>query len=566
MLNQQKKFFGVELKLSEGVALALILVGAILFRLLLMSKAYSIGFDEVNYLKLAASGKINGLNHVLHTYWSPFYPLAVALFSYLIPDFELAGRWLQILLSTGVIIPLFFFIKANYNHATAWGTALLIAFFAFSARYSVKAEAEFIFSFTAILGIILGWTVLKQPAVFKAAGVGILFGCSYLARPEGIGFLITFAGVTLVVFLVRLVRKKRCLPYLLIGLLSLVGFLIMAVPYMTYVHKATGVWTISTKGTVNQQGEMYVNNISKYAENPFHVLSEDNTRLLQDEIYHLGTFVTTMKEQGTPVVEIKITAFIKKVAENYYKLLTEEFTKVLTVPLLLLLGLGLFKVSWSQERAWLNLYLFSFVFFFWFMLIPAFHITLRYFIPLLPIAFIWIANGAYYLIKWFTGTLRNLVEKWPTWISLRMVSIILVVLFILAGSILPELAKRLSKGKYATEEWAPCIEQKKAGLWLKKNGVTNPIIMSYNHAVSFYADNYEIKESVEIPENTVDRVVAYAKHRGVHYLVVNDRYQHIYPLIAHLLDQKEVPPDLKMIYFDQEKNGLRTLIYEVLYQ
>ena len=122
----------------------------------------------------------------------------------------------------------------------------------------------------------------------------------------------------------------------------------------------------------------------------------------------------------------------------------------------------------------------------------------------------------------------------------------------------------MSKSILSTEEWAPCIEQKKAGLWLKKNGVKSPIIMAYNHAVSFYAGNYNIKESVEIPENKIDRILEYAKFRNVKYLVLNDRYKHHHPLIEHLYEQRDIPQNLKLIYLDKEKNSLKTLIYEII--
>jgi hypothetical protein len=552
-----------EMSRNDWIFLVLIFAGAILFRILLLTKASAVGFDEVNYLKLAASGRLNGLNHVLHAYWTPLYPLIVALFSYIVPDFEAAGRWLQILLATTIMFPLFFFVKKYYGKPVAFGTILLIAFFTFSARFSIKAETEFVYSFAAILGILLGWHVLKTQSIFKSAGVGLLFGASYLARPEGIGFYLVFAGIVLLVLLHQLFSRKNILSSILILIVSGAGCATMALPYIVYVHQETGLWTISTKGTVNQQGAMYVKNMAQYAENPFHVVNEDNTILLQDEIYHTGTFVKTTHEQGAPVVEIEIKELAHKVFENLYSLITKEMTGVLTVPILLLLGLGLFYNPWPKDSVWINLYLLSFIAFFWFGLIPVFHITLRYFVPLLPISFIWIASGAIHLIGWGEETLKNAFPKWPGWPSTRLVSLALVVMLVLGGAVLPELGKRMSKSEFSADEWAPAIEQKKAGLWLKEQGMQHPIIMAYNHAVSFYAGNYEIKESIEIPENKIDRVIAYAKNRGAKYLVLDDRYKHYHPLIADIYEQKNVPSELKLIYFDKMKNGIKTLIYEI---
>jgi hypothetical protein len=267
--------------------------------------------------------------------------------------------------------------------------------------------------------------------------------------------------------------------------------------------------------------------------------------------------------QPQPVVNISPFNFIKKLAENYYDLLTRDLAQVLTFIGVLLLGLGLFATSWSRAKIFLNLYLLSYVAGFWFGLIPAFHITLRYFVPLMPLSFIWMAAGAVHLIRWFQQTLTEIIKSWPRWLPGSLVSTLLVIFFVLGGSILPELGKRLSASANATDEWSPAIEQKKAGLWLKQHGVKSPIIMAYNHAVSFYAGNYQIKESVEIPENKLDRILNYARHRNVNYLVINDRYRQYYPLLEHLYSEQDIPADLKLVYFDKEPNGLRTWIYEI---
>ena len=178
-MNKPK--FMSDMTRREWFYFGLIILGAILFRLLLMSKTYAIGFDEVNYLKLAASGRINGLNHVLHAYWSPFYPLAVALFSYLVPDFETAGRWLQILSALGILTVAFFFARNRFGKRVAWGTALLIAFFTLTARFSVKAETDFIYGLLALAGVVLGWSALEKKRLGHAFTAGLLFGFFYFS-------------------------------------------------------------------------------------------------------------------------------------------------------------------------------------------------------------------------------------------------------------------------------------------------------------------------------------------------------------------------------------------------
>ena len=89
--------------------------------------------------------------------------------------------------------------------------------------------------------------------------------------------------------------------------------------------------------------------------------------------------------------------------------------------------------------------------------------------------------------------------------------------------------------------------------------------MSRNHAVDFYAGNYDITESVTVPTNSAERILAYAKHRSVDYIVLNERYLEDYPALAFLLsDQPEAPEGMRMVYNEKDSSGLRTVIYEML--
>ncbi|MBN1155407.1 glycosyltransferase family 39 protein [candidate division KSB1 bacterium] len=547
---------------KDWLYLGLIIVGALLFRLIFLTRAYSIGFDEVNYLKLAASARLNGLNHAFHAYWSPLYPIAVALFSLIVSNFEMAGRFLAILCSVTLIVPLFFFVKTYYNKRIAYISSLLTAFYSFAVYFSVKAEAEFLYSLAALSGIFLGWITLDKRRVKYALWVGLLFGMCYLARPEGIGFLITFWGVLILILLVRLLNKRSIKSYVLVILLAGIGFGLISFPYLLYLRNTTGHWTISTKGTINQQGEYFVMTKSQHEINPFHSLTEDNKRLMEDEIYHLGNFV--QNNDGQQVIKIRLSGVIKKIAENVYELFNDAFAKVFPLPVLIMFALGLFGASWKRKYAFLNLYLISYLIFFWLILIPAFHITLRYFVPLLPLGLIWVAKGSVKFEQWLELLLKELKELKLSRRMIRNISILVTIAVILIGAILPEFGKHMKGTIHSTEEWAPAIEQKRAGLWLKEHSdIESPIIMAYNHAVSFYAGNYEIKESVEIPYNKVDRLLEYARYRGVDYIVLDERYRHHHQLIDHLYEKIDVPDDLELVYEDRMKNGINTLIYKI---
>ncbi|MEE4311955.1 MAG: glycosyltransferase family 39 protein [candidate division KSB1 bacterium] len=551
------------MKRNDWIYLAIILIVAFAFRMLLALRFGAIGFDEVNYLKLAASGNIYGLNHVLHTYWSPFYPLVTALFSYIIPDYETAGRMVSVLSATFVLLPLFFFTRQYYSKKIAFGTIILTALFSFSAYFSAKAEADSLYSLISISSIVLGWSILKSKSVMRSIWLGILFGFAYLTRPEGIGLLIVFVIILLAIVLFHIIKRLQWKSYGSILILTFLMFVVTSLPYIIYLHQATGQWTISAKGAANQQGSSFVMKKGAKAVHPFHVLSEDNKTLKQDEIYHLGTFNKSIKSEGSAPIKVSVKDIAKKYSENIYNLFSEALPKLMPLPLILLLSLGLFAIPWKKEQLHVNLYILAFIVFFWFGVVPVFHVTLRYFIPLLPLIFIFLVSGIDVFSKWFEGSIGNYFSIGSRAGLIRIGGVSLAILMILVSSIIPEFGKRMRKNTFSTDEWAPCIEQKKAGKWLKQNSDEIPVVMAYNHAVSFYAGNYNIKESVEIPLNEIDRVMEYMTHRDVKYLVLNDRYRHKAPLISHLFDKRDVPSSLELVYEKEEKNGLRTLIYEI---
>ncbi|PJF37839.1 MAG: hypothetical protein CUN55_20040, partial [Phototrophicales bacterium] len=83
-------------------------------------------------------------------------------------------------------------------------------------------------------------------------------------------------------------------------------------------------------------------------------------------------------------------------------------------------------------------------------------------------------------------------------------------------------------------------------------------------SVDIYAGNYDIHQSFSIPDNAIDRVVAYARNRGVQFIVLNERYKRDNPKIAFLYKNDTAPPGLKQIYAKRDPSGYLTKIYEVL--
>ena len=549
--------------------IGILLTIALIIRLFFLRFEYAVGWDEANYLKLGASGAIYGFNHVLHPYWSPLYPSFVALFGKFFSNYELAGRLVSIFFGTILIVPVYLFAEKHQSKKVAWFCSLLIAFFPMLIESSVSALTESLYIFMAITGIVLGLLALQKKSILLSAITGGLFSLAYLTRPEGFGLLIVFVGLTVVVLIYQVIKNhKYRLVFVLVS--AVLVFSIISSPYLYYLHQVTGKWTISSKGTTNMQGEITAMENKGKKLNPWLLLNEDNTHLPDDEIYHTGEFMKYYQQPtqqshnhaDQKTIGITLLLILKKFVKNFYEVIVTGVSQVLSLPILLLAILGLFGKPWDRERIWREMYLLSYVIFFWILVIPMFHITERYMLQMVPIVLIWSGLGIERLLEWIRQTFLAFKVFWNKRILLSLETI---VIFVLVGSFfIPGLTRMIMKNPFSSEKWAEPVEQKKAGLWLKNHCTETSLIMAWNHAISFYAGNYNIKQTISIPQNDLSRVLAYAKNRGAKYLALNEKNKEDFPTINYLLDESKAPIELKLIYKDDSIAGLKTLIYEIL--
>lgn len=538
-------------------------VFGLILRILLMRYQFTVSFDEINYLKLGISGSMNGLSHVFHTYWSPFYPLVVALVSKFTTNYELAGRLISVLTGILVVPLVFYFARSHFDRKIARYGATFLALYPALAFFSTRAQTEPLYTLLITAGIFLGWRALTKKSYWLNFIVGLLFGMAYLTKPEGIGFIIVYGGILGLLLIFALVKKDHTFRVLTISLLAVVGFVISAAPYIFYLKQTTGQWTISAKGKANQQFEAHSSGLSGSTEDVFRKLNSENTQVPIDQIYHIGTFIQAEQTRGTPTVKVSPLIVVRKYIENLYKVLTDGINHALTTIILMLVVLGLLADAWSKQRAWKELYLLSYIVFFWLVVIPLFHINDRYFVPLLPLCFIWVGKGFVFMNDWLQKTLVNFFDFSNIKLPPGRVASSLLILLLFLGLYLPQLGKIVAKDRWTTEYWADPVEQKIAGLWIKAHSEKTPVIMSRGHTVDFYAGNYNIAETVTIPKNDLSRVLEYAKFRGVDYLVLNERYAVAYPEIRFLLDEENIPAELQLVFKFDKRPGLKTVVYQL---
>jgi len=555
------------LKKNVSLPLVLIMVLGLLFRLFLMRYRWAVGFDEAHYVRMAESMLAGEWQGVFHPYWPPLYAIVTGLFAFLTGNTESAARVVGVVSNVLAAIPVYYFATRLFSKKIALTGVAAFLLFPPPAWASTSALSESLFGCLGLFALMTGWRALQEKSWGNAIATGVLSGASYLTKPEGIGYWMVFTGLALLILFIKELRKNAVAA--LCG--SLIGFLLMAAPYIFYLKVETGIWTISLKYQVNQQFAALFRVKGKDPNVRFK-LTENNKFLPTDLAYHDGRFQLLYQQgknsEGTGVetiVRIGPAIMVKKFAENFYRNVSKEIPGFLTFSPLVFMILGLFRTRWGPKKVPLHLYLLSFLIFYWLLVFPLIHINPRYFLALAPVCFIWIGKGMHEMYNWFIETLDGMLhvtllkkERWQ-----HMAAISAVVLFTLFFSYLTEFGKIVKRDAAGTQMWEDAVELKAAGKWLKENTSSFPVVMSHNKAFDYYAGGRDIRLGASIPlDDDFSRILTYAEHKNVEYVAVSERYNAGLPNVSFLLSDDAIPSELEMVYEDTAHSGLKTRIFK----
>lgn len=526
---------------------------ALAFRIFLFQYRFAVGFDEPHFLQLAISARLGGLKELLHPYWPPGFPLFIALFSFVIHDVELAGRLVSAVLGSSLIFPIFYLTRSLFDKKIAVIAIVLVALNPMLAFFNTSILVESTFMMLAISGVAVSWKALKKRSLRYALIAGLVWSLSYMTRPDGIGFLVIFTGFVIGKFLFDKTETKRK-KLLLVWLIAILSFIVTASPYLRYLHQQIGKWSLSLKWEV---GKLDISKLDS--------LSSDNRWLPLDMAYHYGDYtkiyeITDFKAQ----VNVNHYLDLKEKIKNFYKVLNQAVPKLLSSLFLVLCVLGLIKGEYTAERLWGTLYLLSIIIVFCFFVVPLFFVSERYLLPALPLCFIWVSKGVHLFWELLLRIIRQFSILKAVKRKEKYVATLIISIFIFFFSYLPELGKVITQNKFSQEFYADAIELKKAGLWLKSYSKSTPKIMSFNKAVDFYAGVVDIRQGAAIPQNTFDRLLAYAHYRSVEYLVLTERYKEQFPRLAFLLEKNEFPEEIELIYEEKGESEFLTRIFRLV--
>jgi|GEM_PF-1285046 len=510
--------------------------------------------DAAIYGKIAW-GIRNGYGlHWWSVVWPPFYPFMILLFSLVSGSLESAATVVSLVLGSLIVVPFFFLARKIFDDLSAYLGSLLVVFFPSLVAISATSLSEATYTFFLLLTLLLGWLLITARSLARAFLFGLLAGICYLTRPE---FLVAF-GLLLLLFLIvgtsrKTQRGPKTVPLFLICLL---GFLILALPYVNFMHSQTGHWILSGKTAHNilkqkaySTGLNYLEQREAFAKVVDGLTPQGEVRgkvLLGEEsifgyVTSSGFFGGYLKNAWKGVTTVNLFLLIFLVLSLFY-----------------LLSWRIDKASW-EKRIFL-LCAFSPILTMPIFFSPAGRLTQPYAPLLILLSVAGILN-----IRKILGTFTKAPEQaggfsLGVFAVLAVVALLSVLSWTQATAVAESHQATFRNLKLESEEF------KKLGLWADRTLPRDAAVMYLSGDSFFFYCN---RVTAPVPFATLDRIVQFAKGNELDHLVVSlgkqaDWRKDLSFFLQPLTDPGNVPQTrgLSLVDIYRAPSGLGAVLYK----
>ena len=524
-------------------AIVALVAAAVLLRLVLsFTLPRTIKWDEPHYL-LLGSNLLTGNGFTYSGYpelhFPPLYPGVAGLFYLLIGDFEKASNLAYALFGGLLLVPVFAMARRIYDVKTAWLAAILLAIFpALTVNvlyWGTLTEPLYLSLLYGGLALLLVGLEDDRLGMFPAAGA--LLGLAYLTRPEAV----VYVGVFFIIACIWLLKAvQRARTRYALGSFVL-AFLLLAIPYIWYLHVHTGQWMISGKvAYVWQEADSSKRRFGS------DLMPGGEIAWLSPDRLQANTLQSVFTNPGD---------IFRRVIKNGRTFKNHFFEGInFWWGLTPLVVVALFKQPWDRRRFRCEAFLITIILVLMLTFLPFFYVT-RFFAPAFPVLMIWTARGALDLGGWLQDTVGSWREKSPSnqqvkamlgWLPAGMVALFLTLT-------IPVAAEHSIRATFFGNE--------EAGLWLKAHAPADAKVMTGEAGVALYAN----RRWVPLPRTDWANLMLYARDHGANYLVVRD-----FKLAEYLPQLAETPqkgvPELELVFSFEESHipgSRKTLVYRI---
>ncbi len=331
----------------------------------------------------------------------PVYPSLIAFSRIMIPK-EFAGKFVNIVLGTFLVILIFFIAKSLYGQKVANLSAFIAAIHPFLIFFSIQWLTETTFLFWAAVSLLSIRQFQLQRKWYFAIGAVIAAGLAYLTRVEGILIL----GLVWALVVYHAIPKRNF--HLIAGTSILVAAIIIG--YAGWVSAKVDRWVWIPKLYFTQSHKIIFqlkaqSNPQFLEENPrlrtrkvFAAIDSTNSQLLSFHLFHLLIKGVHLEiPQSSPINRKQV--FKNMMAYNFRSLLWVIYRRyaipVSLIPFLLIGFLyGFYKKKKFKEHLFVLLWFFPFGYF----LLS--HVEKRFLLGWAFLSVLWIALGIAVLYHW----------------------------------------------------------------------------------------------------------------------------------------------------------------------
>jgi len=513
--------------------------------------------DAAIYGKIAWGIKSGHGLHWWSVVWSPFYPFMIFLFSFVVRTLETATFAVSLFVGSLVAVPFFFLAKKLFNYQSAYLGSLLVAFFPACVVISAVPLSEATYTFFLLITLLSAWLLISKRSYLHAFLFGILSGICYLTRPE---FLVAFAFLLLVFVIIEMKKqiRKRSQSFVLL-LISLIGFLILAFPYINFMHSQSGHWILSGKTAHNiLKQKTYSKSLDYFQQRK--AFAEMLDGLTQDG-----------EVKGKVLLgEESMFSFVNASGffGDYFKRSWMGVKKInlLLLPFLLLSLFYLF--SWRLDKEGWKKRVFLLCAFSPILTMPIFFTPAgRLIEPYSPLLILLSVGGILNIRKSLTKLSKHAKPAQSFSFGSFVVLLIVVLLAILSLAKATQMAENHLKTfrnlKLESEEF------KKLGLWADQNLSQDAVVMFLSGDSFFFYCN---RVTFTVPFAPYESIVEFAKKNGVSHLLLSlgkeaSWREDLFFLLEPLKDRSMTPQDsrIRLIDIYKSPSGLGAVLYRFVF-
>ncbi|MEA3335652.1 MAG: glycosyltransferase family 39 protein [Chloroflexota bacterium] len=520
---------------NEWLVLLAIMLLAAAIRAVTISSPRIVWGDEPFYLWLGQNlwqgGGYSIFGEYAGVHFPPLFPALAGGLAPLTGGLYNASNLLYIICGALLILPLYGIARRLHGiqaaRVTGLFAAMLPALTVGVLAWGTMTEPFYLLAIaTAIYGLI--WA-MEQGSMGGYLLMAASLGLAYLTRTEAMVFaLLAF----LLLAVTRIVRKDPVGAVLARTGLSALLFLLIASPYVIYLQRETGRWSLSgAAGMAYVSMEGLANDDAAAFDQATWQLEPDS-----DEVY---MFAPSSEGQGLLSALLADPArILRRLWSNSQELIQLLFS-IRLVPVLLagLAVLGLFGRAWTPQRFRGELALLAS------LASPLsylpFFITDRYLAGFLIPGLIWAGAGMVVLVAWLIGTSSNLFRKDlpASWTRLLMALPLLFFLTLMLWQ-----GRQLGTIVTHTHSFQP--GHLDAAAELRERGAAgDSVVMARYPAIAFHAGTAWIPT----PASTWPEVLAYARDRDADFLVMDAWEAKLRPQLSFLMLPQEAPPQLRYL-------------------